>query len=155
MKRSLLALIALAACSGSTIEPQSGTWNYNGSMLATNTCGTEPPTDAAGTFEVEVTGDGVFTVKVPDFDDPFECTYDGDAYNCPERLADSNKPLATIDATLFYDVAIKGTLVSDTEVSGTQTVKLRCEGADCTVAASSVMVTLPCSYSYTFTGTAQ
>lgn len=155
MKRSLLALLALAACGPDDIEPKSGQWTYDGSMLATNTCDADPPTDATGNFTVTVTGDGKFTVKVPDFDDPFECTYDGDEYSCPERLAGSNKPVETVDATLFYDVGIKGTLVSDTEVTGTQTVNLRCEGASCQLAADFVMVTLPCSYSYTFTASAQ
>ena len=155
MKRSTLALLALAACSTADIEPKSGTWTYNGSMLASNSCGADPPTEAAGNFTITVTGDGVFTVKVPDFAEPFDCTYDGDEYNCPERLADSNKPVETVDATLFYDASIKGTLVSDTEVTGTQTVNLRCEGASCAIAADLVMVTLPCAYSYTFTASAQ
>lgn len=152
MKRSLLALLALAACSSSDIEPKAGTWTYNGSVLETNSCNVDPPTDAAGNFTLEVTGDGAFSVDVPSFN-TFECTVDGDEYNCPERLADMNKPVATLDATLFYDASIKGTFVSETEVTGTQVVNLRCEGESCQIAADFLMATLPCSYTYTFTAT--
>lgn len=163
MKRPLALLALLAACTASSdFEPKSGTWYYTGSTLepGTNTCGTdEPPTDPAGDFELTVNADGSLTVDTAefdsdDFDGVFTCTRDGDSYSCPQRAAGSNKPSA-LDATLFYEASIRGTFESETELSGTQTIKLRCEGASCQLGADALMVTLPCSYSYSFTAVAR
>ncbi len=156
MKRRLALLALFAACSSSGLEPTSGTWYYTGSKLASTTCGpSDPPTDPAGDFTLTVTGDGTFTVDTSefdsdDFDGVFNCTFDGDSYTCPQRAAGSNKP-APVDATFFYEVSVAGTIESETEVSGTQTVNLRCEGASCDLGEQYLMAELPCTYSYTFT----
>lgn len=76
---------------------------------------------------------------------------EGDSFNCPERIAGSNKPEASLDATLFYNVSITGTLDSETELSGTQTVDLSCEGSSCSLAVPTLVPQLPCAYTYTFT----
>ncbi len=154
MKRLLAALTMLAACSSSDLEPRSGTWNYGGSDLVNSTCKGEVPTDPDGSFTLMVTGDGTLTVEDGDFDEPFACTFDGDEYTCPSRAAGSAK-VDNIDATLFYEVSVKGTFASETELSGTQVVKLTCEGASCELGAQLYGYTLPCEYSYTFDATAQ
>lgn len=152
MKRTLAALVlVLAACSSEAdLEPKSGVWNYNGSTLGMNTCGENTPTDAAGPFTLTVTGEGTFTINDDDFMNAFECTYEGDSFSCPKRIAGSNKPEASIDATLFYNVSITGTLDSETELSGTQTVDLSCEGTSCGLAVPLFFPQLPCAYNFTF-----
>ncbi len=155
MKRLLpLSLALLVACGGGTdIEPKSGTWTYGGSMIVSNSCGTDPPTDPAGNFTITVTGPGKFTVNDGDFDDAFECTYSGDSYTCPDRIVATYKD-PNIDATVTSNLDVDGTLISATEVDGTQTVKLTCAGASCALVAAFLGFTLPCEYSYTFTATA-
>lgn len=155
MKRLLVVLSVLAACSSSSdLEPKAGSWNYGGSDLASNSCGGPVPTDAAGGFTLTVNDDGSLTIVDGDFELPFECTLDGDAYTCPNRAAGSSK-IENIDATLFYEVSVTGNFASETELSGTQVVKLRCEGASCTLAATANGYTLPCEYSFSFDATAQ
>jgi hypothetical protein len=158
MKRILAALpLLLAACSSeSALEPKSGAWNYDGSKLEMSTCGDNPPTDASGKFTLTVTSDGKFTVTDESFNNPFECTYesDTDAFSCPKRLAETNKPIDSIDATLSYNVSITGTIDSELELSGTQTVELTCEGTGCALAVPTVVPALPCNYSYSFTASA-
>lgn len=155
MKRRLALVLLLAACSSEAeLEPKSGVWNYNGSQVVMSTCGDNPPTDAVGKFTLTVTGEGKFTVNDENFSNSFECSHDGDAFNCPVRLAESNKPIDSIDATVFYNVSITGTLDSELELSGTQNVELSCEGTGCVLAVPTIVPQLPCSYSYTFTATA-
>ena len=155
MKHSLAALVLLLAACGTEadIEPTSGAWKYNGSTVVNNSCGENTPTDASGGYNLTVTGPGKFTVTDDDFMNPFECTYEGDSFSCPKRLAGSNKPEPTIDATLIYNVSISGNLDSETELSGTQTVDLSCEGTSCGLAAI-LGYTLPCAYAYSFTADA-
>ncbi len=155
MKRCILALLALStACAGDELVPKSGVWTYGGSELASNSCGNDPPTDPAGKFTLEVTGDGAFTVKDDDFDDPFQCTLDGDSFSCPNRDSGVYQ-VPMLDAKIYYAVSVSGSFDSDTDVTGTQVVKARCEGASCTIAAEYAGYTLPCEYSYTFAGAAQ
>ena len=113
----------------------------------------ETPRLFAAERDLTVSGPGKFTVTDDDFMNPFECTYEGDSFSCPKRLAGSNKPEPTIDATLIYNVSISGNLDSETELSGTQTVDLSCEGTSCGLAAI-LGYMLPCAYSYSFTADA-
>ena len=157
MKR-LLALLALplllvSACGGDDIVPKAGTWTYGGSKLVSNTCGTDPPTDPAGNFTITLKGDGVFTVNDDDFDDAFDCNYSGDEYSCPDRVVTSTK-VDNIDATINGNLDVTGTLISATEVDGTQTATVTCTGASCDLAATVSGLTFPCKYSYTFNATA-
>ena len=155
MKRILVLVLLSAACgTEADIEPKSGPWNYNGSTIVTNDCGENTPTDASGGFTITVTGPGKFTVNDESFTNPFECTYEGDSFSCPKRLADSNKPEASIDATLNYNVSISGTIDSESELSGTQTVNLSCEGSSCSLAVPTFFPKLPCTYTYSFTADA-
>lgn len=157
MKR-LLALLALPllfvqACGGDDIVPKAGVWTYGGSKLVSNTCGGDPPTDPAGNFTITLKGDGMFTVDDNNFDNTFDCSYSGDEYSCPDRVVTSVKD-PNFDATINGNVDVTGTLISATEVDGTQTATISCTGASCTAAAEFLGYTLPCKYSYTFTATA-
>lgn len=152
----LSSLAVLAACSSSSdLEPRSGAWNYGGSAIVRNTCGNDTlPTDAAGGFTLTVTGDGTLTVDDGDFALPFDCTHDGDSFSCPNRGAGMYK-IDNLDATVFYEVSVTGDFASDTELTGTQVIKLRCEGMSCAIAPDLKPYTLPCEYSYSFDATAQ
>jgi len=155
LPRLAALLLLVSACAAEAdITPKSGVWNYNGSSVVMSTCGEDPPTDASGKFTLSVTGDGTFTINDNSFANAFECTYEGDSFNCPNRIADSNKPVDSIDATLFYTVKISGTIESERELSGTQTVELSCEGSACSLAVPTFFPQLPCSYAYTFTADA-
>jgi len=155
MKRPLALVLLLAACSTEAdIEPQSGAWSYNGSTLVMSSCGDDPPTDAVGGFTLTVTGPGKFTVNDNTFTNPFECSYEGDSFTCPKRLADSNKPVDSLDATVSYNVSITGTLDSEMALSGTQTVDVSCEGTGCALSGPLLGFELPCNYSYKFTADA-
>lgn len=159
MHRSLLAslfFLPLLACDGGAedVEPKSGTWAYNGSDIVANSCGADPPTDAAGTFTLTVGDGGRFTVDDKTFDNPFECTYEGGSYSCPERIA-SEISVDGVMATGRFNASISGSLESATALSGTQVVKLSCEGSGCAILASNYNLTLPCEYSYSFTANAQ
>lgn len=151
---ALLPLLLTAACGGDKdIVPKGGVWTYGGSKIVSNTCGGDPPTDPAGSFTITLKGDGAFTVNDGDFDEAFDCTYSGSEYNCPDRLVSSEKD-SNLDATLNGNLDIVGTLISATEVDGTQTVNLSCTGASCGIVAGFLGYTLPCKYSYEFTATA-
>lgn len=146
------ALLLTLACGGDDIVPKAGTWTYGGSQIASNSCGGAPPTDPAGNFTLTLKGDGVFTVNDNNFDDAFDCNYSGDEYSCPDRIVTSTK-IDNIDATINGNLDIIGTLISATEVDGTQTVSLSCTGASCGLASTLSGYTFPCKYSYTFTAT--
>ncbi len=156
LRRSLASLVLVAstllACGGEDISPVEGTWRYLGSTLVTNTCGGDPPTDAAGTFLITSTGNSTFTVTTA-FEEPFECSYNGSSFTCPNRQVGTITD-PSFDATGFYQASVTGTLQSATEMSGTQTVNLSCEGPSCDLASNLLQLTFPCSYSYDFTAEA-
>jgi hypothetical protein len=155
MKRRLLALLALfTACADDDLVPKAGTWSYGGSDLVSNSCGGDPPTEPAGNFVIKLTGGGTFLVEDDDFDEAFKCSYEGDSFTCPNRDSNSYK-VENIDATIHYAISVSGTFASETDVSGTQVVKVRCEGGSCELAADLAGFTLPCEYSYSFAGIAQ
>lgn len=150
---ALLGPLALVTCGDPDITPKSGTWTYNGSMLATNSCGDTAYTDPEGTFTVAVSGDH-FTVDDGN-NDPFTCSFGGGSYDCPQRVTDTIDDTG-LDATVTIHASITGDLESATALGGTQTVQIDCTGASCdTVAAFLNFESLPCAYSYTFTATAQ
>jgi hypothetical protein len=154
----LSVLLPLLACDGGgsgDVEPKSGSWAYNGGTVSDNTCSDPPPTDPEGNFTLTVTGDGRFTVLDGDFDSAFECTHDGESFNCPKR-ASGEVTEDGVDAVVTYNVSVEGTLESATALSGNQTVQVACEGGDCGVLAELFMVTeLPCSYTYAFSAAAK
>ena len=59
-----------------------------------------------------------------------------------------------LGSTLASNSCGDGTFESSTEMSGTQTVELTCEGASCPLANTLLQVNIPCSYSYDFTAKA-
>lgn len=155
MKPRLAALVLLTVtCSSGAddLAPQPGTWAFGASSLVDNSCGGDTtPTEPTGNFTLAATGDAAFSVKDPSFTDLLACSFDGDAFTCPESAAESNKPEPSVDATVTYNVGLSGTIVGATELSGKQTVELTCAGESCDLAASVLGVTqLPCAYAYDF-----
>ncbi len=157
MKPRLAALLLLTvACSssGASIEPQPGTWAFSSNTLVDNKCGTgdSTPTEPTGNFVLAATGERGFTITDASFTNPLDCSYDGDGFTCPESAAETNKPEASIDATVTYNLSLDGTLTSEIALSGTQEFEITCTGESCDLAASTLGVTaLPCSYTYNFT----
>jgi hypothetical protein len=155
MRLRRLVLLVPLACGGADVDPKSGTWTYDGSEPQTNTCGDiELPYDTVGNFTLKVEADGSLTIDDATFPDPFTCSRDGDEFSCPER-AQGELTQGDIDAKILYHASVSGTIESATELSGTQVVKIDCEGASCDLLADYFQVEMvPCSYSFTFTASA-
>jgi hypothetical protein len=155
--RSLLVLLPLFACggAGANVDPKSGEWSYYDSEIVDNDCGPNAPIDPNGSFTLTVTGGGKFSINDGGYDDAFECTYSGGSFNCPVRAAKEESQVG-VDAVAKYNVSVEGSIDSATEVSGVQTVQISCDGADCSIIAGYFEVPqLPCSYSYSFSGSAK
>jgi hypothetical protein len=164
MRTSILSLACLAtltlACGdgggGSDIEPRSGTWDFVGSAPVDDTCGYEDLyTDPPGQFQLTNNGDGTFTVD--DGSNVFDCDLDGASFSCPERAAGENDVGGAVglDAVVKYTITATGSFSSETAMSGKQSIRIVCEGADCSTVEGIVGVTTPCGWSQNFTASAQ
>lgn len=139
---------------GPTIEPRSGTWEFVGSDPVNDTCGYPGLyVDPAGDFELDNNGDGTFTVTAGD--NVFECALNGSSFSCPERFTGENDigAAAGLDAVVIYNISVSGSLSSATAMSGRQSFRIVCEGADCPAVEATVGVTTPCGWEQSFTAT--
>ena len=152
----LIALLPLFACDGGAdeVEPKSGTWNYSGSEIVSNSCGGDPPTDPNGPFQLSVSGERTFKVIDEAFDSEFESSYVGEDFNCPERIA-KEIMIDGVTATAKLNVSISGYIESSTLLHGTQTAKLTCEGSGTELPASTYNLSPPCEYSVSFDASAK
>ncbi len=135
-------------------DPKSGVWDYEDKGIAENSCGNDVYRDPDTIFGLMNNNDGTFTVDQGMSAEDFDCTLNGAAFTCPERLY-GNYPIEGIDATLIYNVSIEGSFSSDTAMSGQQRADVSCEGNACGLAPQVLGVTFPCSYTVDFEATAQ
>jgi hypothetical protein len=141
--------IALGGCEEGS-EPESGTWNFVAGEQTQNTCNYDGVGGVAGDFLLDNNGDGTLTIDPQDGSDPFECTLDGDDFDCAERFQ-GETDITGYDATLVTHASAQGTFGSSTSASGSQSGRVACEGSDCGALASLVGATLPCDFTERFT----
>jgi hypothetical protein len=154
MSRALLialGLMTLSSCGGSDIDPASGTWTIVNAAPSKNTCGDSIELNS-GTFTLMNNGDGTFIVEPMDATEAFDCTLDGESFECPKRLQ-STVTNPSVDAAIEVRVSVSGTFASNTEASGTQYLTAACTGTQCDLAAGALMVTFPCEVTAAFNAT--
>jgi hypothetical protein len=131
--------------------PEPGPWLYEETGGGSNDCAfLEDPSNGFGTYLVDASGPGAFTITPGDDTAPFDCTHDGATFECAERLQEELDAGGTILQVL---VSASGDLVSATEMTGTQDGRIVCEGADCATAEELLGATFPCEFSVPWQGT--
>lgn len=135
---------------GAADGPSSGTWLYDETGGTTNDCTfLDDPSNGFGEYEVVADGPGGFTIIPGDDSDLFQCTHDGGAFECAERLQDD---IIAGGTTLQVLVSITGDLESASAMSGTQDGRIVCEGTDCPTAEALLGTTFPCEFSIPWQG---
>lgn len=147
-----LATIFLGACSTdepADIVPDSGVWLYMETDAVSNTCSDEQTLDPLTEFIIDYDEGDSFDIERGMED--ITCEIDGVDFSC-ERLLLASVDLAVfgLDATAHVYVTYEGTLDSETEATGTETVSWVCEGPDCEDAED-----LPCDTVTRFTASFQ
>jgi hypothetical protein len=146
-------MVLLLACAdeaedGADVQPEAGTWAYEDGGVTSSTCADDLYTDPDAQFFITESDAGTFTVD-DGYGDPFPCEVTGSTFVCPLRHA-FEYPVPMTDATVLYDIAVEGTLLSRRKMEGTQTFTLDCEGATCAIGELALGVDLPCSYEVAF-----
>ena len=59
-----------------------------------------------------------------------------------------------MDAELLITVEVTGTLTSSQRITADEIIRQSCTGADCAAVIADQALTLPCEYSFSFTGAA-
>lgn len=149
MKRAVFLALCIvpftSSCGGpggGEVRPKSGTWGIAFSAPSVNTCGTEVDI-TSGDFRVTDNGDGTFTVDPQDGNAPFDCTIDGDSFECPERVH-ATLSQSGIDAVVTVKIREEGTFSSSTEATGVRSGSAVCVGSACSTVEQVFKVTFPC-----------
>ena len=150
----VLALVLVAGCSEPDIEPKAGTWAYDDVVLKNNSCKGTPPSDLEGDFTLTLLGEGRFTIEAKDLTNPLDCSHSGGDFTCPETLL-AKIPVGGAEAEVLITVEVEGSLDSSTRFTGSEVIRTTCTGADCAEVAVAQDLTLPCEYTYEFTGSAR
>ena len=130
-------------------DPESGQWSYDEYDVSGSGCDVGNQLNTDGDFALDNHGDGTFTITPGDGTDPFDCTLDDGAFDCPDRATGSYSEQG-LDATIEGEARAEGTFSSDTAGSGTQTVDVTCTGSDCSTVEVALGVSFPCTYTADF-----
>jgi hypothetical protein len=153
---ALFLVIAASSCGGDgggsgSINPTSGVWFFNAGTVTSDTCNySDTPVDPSGNFQLTNNGDGTLLITPDDGTDPFTCTLSVPSMNCPDR-ADVDIDSAPLAAVFHVHATLQAAFSSDTAMSGSQTANITCDGAQCDMAAEMIGITVPCSYTQSFT----
>lgn len=128
---------------------QAGLWSYRDGGVEANTCGSYARSDGDLTFWVPYAEPDRFVVYQGEPWGDFACFVAGERFECPERLAGS-EPVEGTDAVVSFAVRIEGTLASATSMTGTQHVRVTCEGSSCALAPAVLGFAFPCGWSTPF-----
>lgn len=131
-------LLLLAACG---FHPAEGEWLYVDETETGNTCGFAYE-GGSGSFDLQDNGDGNVVIDPQDGSDPFVCTLEGKAYDCPERYVEDVD--IGLGAIVEVNVSAEGEFDSAKAGSGSQTAVLSCKNATCQAAAALAGVPDPC-----------
>jgi hypothetical protein len=153
---ALFFMIAASSCGGDgngngSANPTSGTWYFTPGAVSSDTCNySDTPVDPSGNFQLQNNGDGTLLLTPSDGTPAFTCSLSGSSLSCPDRAVEDidATPLA---AVFHIHATAQATFSSDTAMSGSQTANVTCDGAQCAMAATAVGITLPCSYTQSFT----
>lgn len=130
---------------GGDVDPVSGVWGYAEYAPNRNDCNLDDSYgNGGGGFGLENHGDGTFTIIPNDGTDPFLCTLDGAAFDCPDRATEEADLAGGYDAHLTGHATAEGSFDTDTHGSGTQTATISCQGSDCQLAAEVLDISFPC-----------
>lgn len=139
------AMVGLVGCGGG--EPDSGTWVYSNEVEEENTCGV-PYGTTSGEFLLTNNGDGTLVIDADDGTDPFVCTLDGGAYDCPQRYVEDVE--LGLGAVAEVRVSAEGTFRSATSGTGTQTGTFSCKDATCSAMAALAGIPDPCTVAVSY-----
>lgn len=151
--RFVTLTLLLAACAAPDIEPQAGTWTYQDVTLTQNSCKDAPSSTPDGEFELTRLSATRFTIDADALENALDCSRDGDTFTCDETLL-AKFAVSGMDAELLVTVEVTGTLTSSQRITADETIRQSCAGADCAAVIADQALTLPCEYSFSFTGAA-
>ncbi|MEM6991724.1 MAG: hypothetical protein AAF721_14555 [Myxococcota bacterium] len=154
MKRRIglgVGLLVLASTVGcGDIDPRAGIWFIDNDGVIEDTCKVSAVQLTSGEFKVFRAEDGDLIIDPQDGTEPFKCTIDGDAFECPNRLSQTIS-VGSFDAEVDVHAHVDGAFDSDESASGVRHAELSCRGDDCDSLAASFSTSLPCEMSVSFT----
>ena len=138
----VIGVVACVGCGG--VEPQSGGWHYTEKVTQDGCHVKDTGFGDGGDFLLSNNGDGTFVIDPADSEAKFDCTLDGDDFECPTEVFEQ-VTAPGVAAVLRIRVSVAGTFGSSTEASGTRHGTASCEGSDCGLAESSLGTKFPCA----------
>lgn len=130
--------------------PQNGQWNISALSITEDSCNFEEEESSEEIASLSVEDDGSYLFVVgPDDGEAlfFSCSLDEQTLNCDEYSQTEDQGGGT---SFTYAYSVEVSFSSATEMSGSVTMALNCDGGDC----DALEVELPCSISADFTGSA-
>jgi hypothetical protein len=126
-------------------------WNYSGLTLVQNDCNQRLTQGEGGDFLIDAASTTSIHVNPNDGGDPFSCSLSQGAFDCPNRVAQTDDERPSIDAVFTVHVDVNGTFDAATHGTGTQQATVDCTGSQCNLAGTA----FPCHFEQDFVITAQ
>ena len=140
-----------------SLQPQEGGWTMTDLEITENTCGAgeeEMDEEDPSTMTLTRTAEGAYTL-VLDEDTTFTCTLSDAELTCETVTAtEESEELEEMDATVTQTYNLGASFTSDTELSGSMSVDMSCEGEGCEMFELFGM-TMPCGMVGTFNAAAE
>jgi hypothetical protein len=129
--------------------PAEGDWVISRGEVLKDGCGIKKP--PAKEIPVVVTAEGKGAFSYDDGEFVFHCHLTDMDFVC-DPVEESNTDLGSYDATLIGTDTVAGSFESETSCSGTATLNMSCEGADCGLVEKKSGFDFPCEVVMPFTG---
>ena len=123
------------------VTPQVGAWDYDSVTPVSRTCPGNVQHGGVGAFGIDQASATSFHVIPNDGTAAFTCSLNGSAFNCPDRLTNTQDLRPAIDAVLTGHAVATGTFSSATRATGRQSATVTCAGTQC----GQTGITFPCS----------
>lgn len=128
------------------VTPKVGAWEYDEVTPVSRTCPGNLQQGGTGNFAIDQASATSFHVVPADGTPNFTCTLNGSAFDCPDRLTNTQDLRPSIDAVITVRAVARGTFASAVRATGMQDATATCAGTQCALAGA----TFPCTVNVNF-----
>jgi hypothetical protein len=135
-----------ASTNQTPVTPQVGAWDYDAVTPVSSTCPGNIQQGGVGAFGIDQSSSTSFHVLPNDGTPAFTCTLNGSAFDCPDRLTNTQDLRPAVDAVFTARAIARGTFSSSTRATGRQEATVTCAGTQCNATGAS----FPCDIKVDF-----
>jgi hypothetical protein len=128
------------------VTPRAGGWEYDEVTPVSSTCPGNIQQGGTGNFAIDQSSTTSFHVVPADGTPNFTCTLNGSAYECPDRLTNTQDLRPTVDAVFTARAVARGTFASAVRATGSQDATVTCAGTQCNATGA----VFPCTVKVNF-----